>query len=64
MKTMKMKPPPVERTIKELEEILLGLRIRLDCGHRCTVGHNFSNTLVVYSEEEGKIKTMCHDCYD
>jgi hypothetical protein len=61
---MKKKPPPVEITTKELEEILVGLRIRLDCGHRCTVGHNFSNTLVVYSEGGGKIKTMCHDCYD
>jgi hypothetical protein len=55
-RTMKKKPPPVEISSRELEKLLVGLRIRLDCGHRCTVGHNFSNTLFIYSEGRGRLR--------
>jgi hypothetical protein len=51
-------------TTRDLESLLVGNRIKLDCGHYATPGHNLSNTLVIYSEGGGKIKTMCHECYD
>lgn len=49
-------------TSKDLEVLLKGLVIKLDCGHQATPGHNFSNTIIIYSEGGGKIKTACHNC--
>jgi len=40
-----------------------GLKIKLDCGHYCTIGHNFANTLIIISGGKGIIKTYCHNCY-
>ena len=49
-------------TTKDLQVLLSGLKIRLDCGHQATIGHNFSNTVIILSEGGGKIKTLCHNC--
>ena len=39
---------------------LRGVKMRLDCGHRVTLGHNLTNTLLVYA---GKgMETACHNC--
>ncbi len=43
--------------------LLSGNRIRLDCGHFCTVGHNLANTLIIVSIDGGRIQTYCHNCY-
>ena len=48
----------------DLKVLLSGKKFILDCGHFCTVGHNLANTMIIYSEGGGKIKTMCHGCYD
>lgn len=53
----------MEYTSKDLQILLSGLRIRLDCGHRCTVGHNFANTLIIVSLGGGRVETWCHSCY-
>lgn len=59
---MKNKPKkPV--TTKELQELIEGLKVTLDCGHQCTIGHNFANTMIIISEGGGRIKTYCHSCY-
>ena len=49
-------------TTKDLEFLLVGTTIKLDCGHQATVGHNFANTVIILSEGGGKIKTLCHNC--
>lgn len=51
-------------TTRDLQFLLVGNRILLDCGHQATPGHNFANTIVIYSEGGGRLKTMCHECYD
>lgn len=51
-------------TTSDLQFLLVGNRIKLDCGHMATPGHNLANTIIIYSEGGGKIKTMCHECYD
>ena len=35
----------------------------MDCGHSCTIGHNFANTLIIVSHGGGNISTICHSCY-
>jgi hypothetical protein len=50
-------------TTRELQALLKDLKITLDCGHSCTVGHNFANTMVILSEGGGNIRTLCHSCY-
>jgi hypothetical protein len=50
-----------ELTTEDLKLILVGEKIRLDCGHRATIGHNFSNTVIIYSDGGGKIHTKCHE---
>jgi len=50
-------------TTHDLIVLLVGNRIQLDCGHCATPGHNLSNTIIIYSEGGGRIKTCCHDCY-
>jgi hypothetical protein len=49
-------------TTKDLEILLSGQRVMLDCGHKATIGHNFSNTVIIVSVGGGKIKTLCHNC--
>jgi hypothetical protein len=51
-----------EITSRDLAVLLAGLRIKLDCGHWATPGHNFSNTLIILSLGGEKIETKCHDC--
>jgi|GEM_PF-1757184 len=50
-----------ELTTQDLEKLLSGKRFRLDCGHRCTVGHNFANTMIIRSYGGGNIETECHE---
>ena len=40
-------------------EFLREKRIQLDCGHYASIGHNFSNTVVVHPDG----KTECSECY-
>ena len=47
----------------DLASLISGYRVRLDCGHFCTVGHNLANTLVIVSIGGGRIQTYCHNCY-
>jgi hypothetical protein len=58
---------PAQRvtTIEELAELIVDgrYRIKLDCGHYCTLGHNLSNTLIIWSLGGGRISTFCHNCY-
>lgn len=51
-----------EITSKDLAMVLADFRIKLDCGHWATPGHNFSNTLIILSLGGGKIETKCHNC--
>lgn len=53
---------PKTLTTKDLEILLIGKTIKLDCGHQATPGHIFSNTVIILSEGRGKIKTLCHNC--
>jgi hypothetical protein len=45
---------------KQLKDFLKHKQIVLDCGHKASIGHNFSNTLIVLSDGT----TLCHSCYD
>ena len=47
---------------EDLRILLSGKKLNLDCGHRATIGHNFSNTVIIVSEGGGRIKTLCHNC--
>ena len=49
-------------TTEDLKILLVGQKIRLDCGHHCTPGHNLANTLIIISEGGGRIETCCHSC--
>ena len=51
-----------ELTAQDLQVLLSGTVIKLDCGHLCTIGHNFANTLIIVSEGGGRIKTLCGNC--
>ena len=51
-----------EITTEDLESILAGTKIKLDCGHYATVGHSFANTIIIVSVGGGKIETYCHNC--
>jgi hypothetical protein len=53
------------KTTAELAKVLAeggNHRLLLDCGHFCTIGHNFANTMIVYSLGGGRISTSCHNC--
>jgi hypothetical protein len=53
------------KTTAELSKVLAAggnRRLLLDCGHFCTIGHNFANTVIVYSLGGGRISTSCHNC--
>lgn len=49
-------------TTEDLQVLLSGETIKLDCGHRTTIGHSLANTVIIISEGGGKIKTSCHEC--
>ena len=49
-----------ELTTEDLQFLLSGQKIALDCGHHATIGHNFSNTVIILSLGGGKIETQCH----
>ena len=51
-----------EITTEDLESLLAGTRIMLDCGHFATVGHSLANTIIIVSVGGGKIETYCHNC--
>lgn len=55
------RPPPVILTTEDLARLITGLKLKLDCGHHCTVGHSLANTLIIYSSG-GRIETKCHNC--
>ena len=45
-------------TSDEVFNFLKDKRIQLSCGHSASIGHCFSNTLIVYSDG----RTVCHEC--
>ena len=49
-------------TTQDLKILICGKKFLLDCGHTATPGHGLSNTLIIYSEGGGIIKTACHNC--
>lgn len=49
-------------TTEDLHSLISGHRLKLDCGHRATIGHNFANTVIIISIGGGKIRTLCHEC--
>lgn len=49
-------------TTKDLQFLLVGQKFQLDCGHVATPGHNFANTVIIYSDGGGRIHTACHKC--
>ena len=49
-------------TTADLQFLLSGQKIILDCGHQATVGHNFAITVIIISQGGGRIKTVCHEC--
>jgi hypothetical protein len=59
---LRNKTPPVILTTEDLSKILAGLKIKLDCGHHCTIGHSLANTLIIHSHGGGRITTECHNC--
>ncbi len=54
--------PKKEITTEDLQTLLAGTKIKLDCGHYSTVGHSFANTIIIVSVGGGKIETYCHNC--
>jgi hypothetical protein len=52
----------VIHTSEELAILIAGMKLKLDCGHHCTIGHNLSNTLIIISLGGGRIETKCHNC--
>ena len=49
-------------TTRDLQILISGKKFLLDCGHTVRPGHGLSNTLIIYSEGGGIIKTACHNC--
>jgi hypothetical protein len=49
-------------TTEDLQILLGGETIKLDCGHQATIGHSLANTVIILSEGGGKIKTLCYNC--
>lgn len=47
---------------EEFQLIVSGLKIKLDCGHLATIGHNLANTVIIESDGGGRITTSCHNC--
>lgn len=53
---------PEYQPSEKLSNLLTGMKVKLDCGHHCTIGHNLANTLIIYSLGGGRIETKCHNC--
>lgn len=51
-----------ELTTEDLKVLLADTRIKLDCGHQATPGHNFANTIIIVSLGGGRIETSCSEC--
>ncbi len=49
-------------TTEDLKVLLADCRIKLDCGHQATPGHNFANTIIIVSLGGGRIETSCAEC--
>lgn len=49
------------RKVSELK-ILLNGKYFLDCGHKVTFKHNFSNNIVIINYKN-EVKIVCTDCY-
>ncbi len=49
-------------TTEDLQFLISDHKLKLDCGHVATIGHNFANTVIIVSMGGGKIKTCCHEC--
>ncbi|NTV13459.1 MAG: hypothetical protein HGA96_05950 [Desulfobulbaceae bacterium] len=48
-----------------LHQALVGKRFTLQCGHRVSVGHQFSNTIVIRGNGKNQPLTLlCADCAD
>jgi hypothetical protein len=60
MAVLSKKPDVI--TNEEFQEIVAGLKVKLSCGHMATLGHSFSNTVIIVSAGGGKITTKCHEC--
>ena len=46
--------------LRRLLERLKGKKFKLDCGHLCTVGHNFGNNIMIYNG--ARLKVICSQC--
>lgn len=49
-------------TTDDLKLLLVGQKVKLDCGHEATPGHNLANTIIIVSLGGGRIKTACSEC--
>jgi len=59
---LRLQLTPVWLDTRNLQALLCGNKIRLDCGHQATPGHNLSNTVIIHSYGGRNIKTECHEC--
>ena len=57
-KEPKEKPPylPIEDWLRENK----GRKLILSCGHKATIGHNFSNTIIIHAGTD--FHAVCHEC--
>ena len=53
------KPKKEYLTTKDLQVLLAGEKIKLDCGHQSTFGHNLANTVIIHSIGGGRIELVC-----
>ena len=58
----KNKPATAIKSIEDFSKLQNGTKVKLDCGHHCTIGHNLANTLIISSLGGGRIETYCHSC--
>jgi hypothetical protein len=49
-------------TSRDLQVLLVGQKIELDCGHLAVIGQNSTHTVIIVSQGGGKIMTACHEC--
>lgn len=53
---MKQYEPP-----DKFKEELVKWAIELDCGHKCTIGHNFGNTIVITPGSKKNMVIRCSE---
>ena len=51
-----------ELTIEDLKVLLGNTKIKLDCGHEATPGHNLADTIIIVSLGGDRIETRCGEC--